>query len=84
MKSKGAALVTALALVALAAVTVGHAAGEGKGTRDKKEVVNQELCPATPGAGVCQVNSGCCSVQTPDSPPAKAPVKAKKEPKKSD
>ncbi|MGA9755329.1 MAG: hypothetical protein WBV23_09310 [Desulfobaccales bacterium] len=94
MKSKVAALVIAMAVGALAAGTVGHAASEGKGTGDKKEVAGQQLCPATPGGGVCQVNGdGCCSTQTPgqtacqapsDCPPAKPSVKAKKESKKSD
>ncbi len=93
MKSKIAALVIAMAVVALVAITVGQAAGEGKGTGDKKEVAGQQLCPATPGAGTCQVNGGCCPSQTPgetacqattDCPPAKPPVKAKQEPKKSD
>ena len=89
----GAGLGLAVGLLCLAAVTVGHAASEGKGTGDKKGVASQQLCPATPGTGPCQVKVGCPPIQTPgktacqatiDCPPAKPSVKAKKAPKNSD
>jgi len=59
-----------------------------KGKGEEKPVQGQQLCPATPGAAVCQVKIECPPIQAPgqtvckatiDCPPAKKPVKVKKK-----
>ena len=83
--------VAAVALF-LAAVTVGHAATETKikGKAEIKPAQGQQLCPATPGATVCQVKIECPSITAPgqtvctatiDCPEPEKPAKPKKKTK---
>ena len=82
----------AVALLFLATVTVGYAAPEAKikGQPEEKPTQGQQLCPATPGTGVCQVKIECPPIQAPgqtvckatiDCPGPQKPVKPKKKPK---
>jgi hypothetical protein len=82
----------AVALLFLATVTVGHAAEETKvkGKAEVKPAQGQQLCPATPGSGVCQVKIECPPIKAPgqtvckatvDCPAPQKPVKPKKKPK---
>lgn len=85
----GASVGVVAAVLLLAMVTVGHAAEpQVKGKAEEKPVQGQQLCPATPGAAVCQVKIECPPLQAPgqtvcqatiDCPPAKKPVKVKKK-----
>jgi len=85
----GASVGVVAAVLLLATVTVGHAAEpQVKGKAEEKTVQGQQLCPATPGAAVCQVKIECPPIQAPgqtvckatiDCPPAKKPVKVKKK-----
>ena len=87
----GALVGAAAGLLCLVTVTVSHAAAEPtKGQAMEKPVQGQQLCPATPGAGPCQVVLDCPAVQAPgkttckatiDCPPVKQPVPPKKQPK---
>ena len=62
----GASVGVAAARFFLATVTVGHATEpQVKGKAEAKPVQGQQLCPATPTCGVCQVKIEC--------PPLKAP-----------
>ena len=82
----------AAAALFLAAVTVGHAATEPqvKGKAEEKPAPGQQLCPATPGAAVCQVKIECPPIKAPgetvckatvDCPEPQKPVKPKKKTK---
>jgi hypothetical protein len=86
----GASVGVAVALLFLATVTVGHAAPEPKGKAEEKPAQGQQLCPATPSTGVCQVKIECPPIKAPgqtvckatvDCPPVEKPVKPKKKPK---
>ncbi len=77
-------------LLFLAAVTVGHAAEPQKAKAVQQPVQGQQICPATPGGGTCQLILDCPPVKNPgkticeatiDCPGTKEPVKTKKEPK---
>jgi hypothetical protein len=79
-------------LLCLAVVTLGQAATEpvGKGKGVEKPVQGQQLSPATPGAGICQVKIECPPGSTPgkgvcqtaiDCPGGKPTVKTKKRPR---
>ena len=77
------------AVLFLATVTVGHAAeAQVKGKAEEKPVQGQQLCPATPGAAVCQVKIECPPIKAPgqttckatiDCPDTQKPVKSKKK-----
>ena len=79
----------AIAVLFLATVTLGHAAeNQIKGKAEEKSVQGQQLCPATPSAGVCQVKIECPSIKAPgqttckatiDCPDSQKPVKPKKK-----
>jgi len=85
----GASVGAVAAVLLLATMTVGLAAEpQVKGKGEEKPVQGQQLCPATPGAAVCQVKIECPPIQAPgqtvckatiDCPPAKKPVKVKKK-----
>ena len=85
----GASMGVVAAVFLLATMTVGLAAEpQVKGKAEEKTVQGQQLCPATPGAAVCQVKIECPPIQAPgqtvckatiDCPPAKKPVKVKKK-----
>lgn len=85
----GACVGVVAAVLFLATVTVGHTAeAQVKGKAEEKPAQGQQLCPATPGAAVCQVKIECPPIQAPgqtvckatiDCPPAKKPVKVKKK-----
>jgi hypothetical protein len=88
----GASVGVAVALLFLATVTVGHAAADPKvtGKAEEKPAQGQQLCPATPGTGVCQVKIECPAIIAPgqttckatiDCPEPTKPVKPKKKPK---
>jgi hypothetical protein len=88
---RGALVGAAAGLLWLAVVTLGQAATEpqGKGQGIEKPVQGQQLCPATPGAGVCQIKVECPPIEAPgktacratiDCPGVKQPVKPKKKP----
>ena len=87
----GASVGVAAAVLFLATVTVGYAAEpKVKGKAEEKPTQGQQLCPATPGAGVCQVKIECPPIKAPgqtvckatvDCPPVEKPVKTKKKPK---
>jgi hypothetical protein len=66
----------AVAALFLAAVTVGHAADDPKvkGKAEEKPAQGQQLCPATPGAAVCQVKIECPSIQAPGKTVCKATI----------
>jgi hypothetical protein len=87
----GACVGVAVAALFLASVTVGHATEpQVKGKAEEKPVQGQQLCPATPTSGVCQVKIECPAIQAPgqttckatiDCPEPQKPVKPKKKPK---
>jgi len=87
----GASVGVAAAVLFLATVTAGYAAeSKVKGQAEEKSIQGQQLCPATPGAGVCQVKIECPPIKAPgqtvckatvDCPPVEKPVKTKKKPK---
>jgi hypothetical protein len=87
----GASVGVAAAVLFLAAVTVGHASEpQVKGKAEEKPAQGQQLCPATPGSGVCQVKIECPPLQAPgqttckatiDCPDPQTPIKSKKKPK---
>lgn len=88
----GASVGVAVALLFLATVTVAHAADDPKvkGKAEEKPTQGQQLCPATPSTGVCQVKIECPPIQAPgqttckatiDCPEPQKPVKPKKKPK---
>jgi hypothetical protein len=87
----GASVGVAATLLFLATVTVGYAAeAQVKGKAEEKPAQGQQLCPATPGTGVCQVKIECPPIQAPgqtvckatiDCPGPQKPVKAKQRPK---
>jgi hypothetical protein len=66
----------AVALLFLATVTVGHAGTETKvkGKAEEKSTQGQQLCPATPGTGVCQVKIECPPIQAPGQTTCKATI----------
>lgn len=87
----GAFVAVAAAVLFLATVTVGYATEPPvKGKGEVKPAQGQQLCPATPGGGVCQVKIDCPPIKAPgqtvctatvDCPPPEKPVKPKKKPK---
>ena len=87
----GASVGVAAAVLFLATVTAGYATeAKVQGKAETKPIEGQQLCPATPGAGVCQVKIECPPIKAPgqtvckatvDCPPAQKPVKPKKKPK---
>jgi len=87
----GASVGVAAAVLFLATVTVGSAAEpQVKGKAEEKPAQGQQLCPATPGSGVCQVKIDCPPIKAPgqtvctatvDCPAPEKPVKPKKKPK---
>jgi hypothetical protein len=87
----GASVGVAAAVLFLATVAVGYAADpQVKGKAEEKPVQGQQLCPATPGAGVCQVKIECPPIKAPgqtvckatvDCPDPQKPVKPKKKTK---
>jgi hypothetical protein len=87
----GASVGVAAAVLFLATVTLGYAAEDKvKGKAEEKPVQGQQVCPATPGGGVCQVKIECPPIKAPgktvckatvDCPPVEKPVKNKKKPK---
>jgi len=87
----GASVGVAAAVLFLATVTASYAAeSKVKGQAEEKSIQGQQLCPATPGAGVCQVKIECPPIKAPgqtvckatvDCPPVEKPVKTKKKPK---
>jgi hypothetical protein len=71
----GACAGVAAAVLFLAAVTVGHAAEtKVKGKAEIKPAQGQQLCPATPGATVCQVKIECPSITAPGQTVCKATI----------
>ena len=87
----GASVGVAAAVLFLAMLTVGHAAEpQVKGKAEEKPVQGQQLCPATPSGGVCQVKIECPPLKAPgqttckatvDCPEPQKAVKPKKKPK---
>jgi hypothetical protein len=87
----GASVGVAAAVIFLATVTAGYATeAKVKGKAEQKTTEGQQLCPATPGGGVCQVKIECPPIKAPgqtvckatvDCPPVEKPVKPKKKPK---
>jgi hypothetical protein len=87
----GAAVGVIAAVLLLAAVIVGHTAeAQVKGKAVEKPVQGQQLCPATPGASVCQVKIECPPIKAPgqttckatiDCPDTQKPVAPKKKTK---
>jgi hypothetical protein len=87
----GASVGVAAAVLFLATVSAGYATeATVKGKAETKTTQGQQLCPATPGAGLCQVKIECPPLKAPgqtvckatvDCPPAEKPVKTKKKPK---
>ncbi len=87
----GASVGVAAAVLFLATVTMSFATEpQVKGKAEEKATQGQQLCPATPGAGVCQVKIECPPIKAPgqtvckatvDCPAPQKPVKAKKKPK---
>jgi len=87
----GGSVGVAVAVLLLATVTVGHATEpQVKGKAEEKPVQGQQMCPATPGAAVCQVKIECPPIQAPgqttcqatiDCPEPQKPVKPKQKPK---
>ena len=87
----GASVGVAAAVVFLATVTVGYATEpQVKGKAEEKPAQGQQLCPATPSTGVCQVKIECPPLKAPgqtvckatvDCPEPQKPVKPKKKPK---
>ena len=65
----------AVASLFLAAVTVGHAAEpQVKGKALEQPAQGQQLCPATPNTGVCQVKIECPPIKAPGQTTCKATV----------
>ncbi len=87
----GASVGVVAAVLLLATVTVGYAAEvQGKGKAVEKPVQGQQLCPATPSVGVCQIKIECPPLQAPgqttcqatiDCPEPQKPVKPEQKPK---
>jgi hypothetical protein len=87
----GVSVGVVVAALFLTTVTVGHATEpQVKGKAVEKPVQGQQLCPATPTSGVCQVKIECPPIQAPgqttckatiDCPEPQKPVKPKKKPK---
>ena len=87
----GTSVGVASALLLLAMLTVGHATEpQVTGKAEAKPAQGQQLCPATPGSGVCQVKIECPPIKAPgqtictatvDCPEPQKPVKPKKKPK---
>jgi hypothetical protein len=87
----GATVGVAVAGLLLATVTVGYAADpQVKGKAEEKAVQGQQLCPATPTSGLCQVKIECPPIQAPgqtvckatiDCPEPQKPAKPKKKDK---
>jgi hypothetical protein len=87
----GASVGVVAAVLFLATVTVGLAAeAPVKGKAVEKPVQGQQLCPATPGAAVCQVKIECPPIKAPgqttckatiDCPDPQKPVKSEQKPK---
>ena len=87
----GASVGVAAAVLFLATVTVGYATEpQVKGKAEEKPAQGQQLCPATPGSGVCQVKIDCPPIKAPgqtvctatvDCPGPEKPVKPKKKTK---
>ena len=87
----GASVGVAAAVLFLAMLTVGHASEpQVKGKAEVKPAQGQQLCPATPGSGVCQVKIECPPLKAPgqttckatvDCPEPEKPVTPKKKPK---
>jgi len=87
----GAFVGVAAAVLFLATVTAGYATeAKVKGKAEEKTTQGQQLCPATPGAGACQVKIECPPLKAPgqtvckatvDCPPVEKPGKTKKKPK---
>ncbi len=87
----GACVGVAAAVLFLATVTASYATeAKVKGKAEEKTTQGQQLCPATPGAGTCQVKIECPPLKTPgqtvckatvDCPPVEKPGKTKKKPK---
>lgn len=75
------------ALMLLVAMTIGSAAAEPQKTKPVQQpAAGQQICPATPGGGVCKVVLDCPTVKNPgkttceatiDCPGTKQPVKPK-------
>jgi hypothetical protein len=65
----------AAAVLFLATLTVGHAAEpQVKGKMEEKPVQGQQLCPATPTTGQCQVKIECPPIQAPGQTVCKATI----------
>jgi hypothetical protein len=87
----GASVGVIAAVLFLATVTAGYATeAKVKGKAEEKATQGQQLCPATPGSGVCQVKIECPPIKAPgqtvckatvDCPPPGKPAKTKKKPK---
>ena len=87
----GASVGVAAAVLFLATVTAGYATEpQVKGKAQEKPAQGQQLCPATPGAAVCQVKIECPPIKAPgqtvckatvDCPGPQNPVKSKKKTK---
>lgn len=85
----GAFVGVAAAVLFLATVTVGYATeAQVKGKPEVKPAQGQQMCSATPSAGVCQVTIDCPSIKAPgqttcqatiDCPDPQKPVKPKKK-----
>jgi hypothetical protein len=71
----GAAVGVVAAVLLMAAVTVGQTAeAQVKGKAVEKPVQGQQLCPATPGASVCQVKIECPPIKAPGQTTCKATI----------
>ena len=71
----GASVGMAAAVLFLAMVTVGYAAEpQVKGKAEVKPAQGQQLCPATPSAGICQVKIECPPIQAPGQTVCKATI----------
>jgi hypothetical protein len=87
----GASVGVAAAVLFLATVTASYAADpQVKGKAEEKPAQGQQLCPTTPGSGVCQVKIECPPIKAPgqtvckatvDCPDPQKPVKPKKKTK---
>ena len=87
----GGSVGVAVAVLLLATVTVGYATEpQVKGKAEEKPVQGQQMCPANPGAAVCQVKIECPPIQAPGQTTCQAtidcrepqkPVKPKQKPK---
>ncbi len=86
----GGLLGLAVAVLFLATVTGAYAAEPVKGKAEEKPAPGQQLCPATPSSGVCQMKIECPPIKAPgettckatvDCPEPKKPAKPKKKSK---